>query len=79
MKINFIFRDDTLRSLKKTSYFMNKNPSGGNFASRVLWHTIVFKVSAFYFFGQILADMTIWSKILSSILITIVVEATWFP
>ena len=29
---------------------MNKNPLCGNFVSGAVWHTIVFKVSAFHFF-----------------------------
>ena len=48
----------------------------GNYASRVVWHTIVFKVSAFHFFYPNLGDVTIWSKILSSIVTTIIVEET---
>ena len=64
----------------KTPYFIyiNKNPSGGNFASGAVCHTIAFKVSAFSFFGQKLADMTILSNILSLIQITIIVEDLGF-
>ena len=83
--------EDTLHSFKKsafclkTSYFMNKyEPPGGNIASETVWHTIVFKALAFRgqggfpFLGPKLTDVTIWTKILSSILITIVIDRTWF-
>ena len=78
-----------LHSLKKsafclkTSYFMNRSESpGGNFASGAVWHTIVFKVPAFQggfaFLISKLTDVPIWSLILSSNLITIVIDRTWF-
>ena len=55
---------------------------GGNFASGAVWHTFVFKVPAFRrgfpCLGPQLTDVTTWSKILSSILITIFFDRTWF-
>ena len=54
------------------------NPLGGNFVSGAVWHTIIFKVSAFHFFGQKLADVTIYSTHLSSNFITIIVTERWF-
>ena len=57
-----------------SQFYSNTNPPGRAFANAAVWYTIVFKVSAFQFFGQKLADVTPWSKILSSILITIIVE-----
>ena len=57
----------------KTSYFMNKkNPTGGNFASGAVWHTIVFKVSAFHFLGPKTDCRDDLVENLSSILITII-------
>ena len=38
---------------------------------------IVLKVSTFIFWEQKLADVTLWSKILSPILITIIEEEPW--
>ena len=36
----------------ETSYFMNiEEPPGGNFASRAVWHTIAFKVPAYFWRG----------------------------
>ena len=62
---------------------MNKKGlPGGNFASGAVWHTIAFKVLAFLgrfpFLGPKLTDVTISSKILSSMLITIVIDRTWY-
>ena len=59
-------------------------PPGGNFASGAVRHTIVFNVLPFRggggipIFGPKLTDVTIWSKILSLILIAIVIDRTWF-
>ena len=57
-------------------------PPGGNFASVAVWHTIVLKDPAFLresrFFSLKLTDVTIWSKILNSIQIAIVIDRTWF-
>ena len=53
-------------------------PPGGKFASEAVWLTIAFKVSAFHFFCQKLTDVPIWSTILSSNLITIIVAERWF-
>ena len=50
----------------KTSYFINKNSPGGNFASGAVLLTIAFKVSAFHFIGQNLTDVPIWSTCISS-------------
>ena len=33
------------------------NPPGGNFVNGVVWYTVVFKVSAFYFLGHKLATL----------------------
>ena len=54
------------------------NPPVGNVASRAVWHTIAFKVSAFHFFGQNLTDVPIWSTNLKLKLITIIVAGQWF-
>ena len=47
-------KDDTLRSLISC---INKNPTGGNFASGAAWHTNVFKVPGFHLFRQILTTL----------------------
>ena len=53
------------------------NP-GGNFANGAVSYTIIFKVSAFQLFNQKLVDVRPWSDIVSSILITIIVEDLGF-
>ena len=37
--------------LKHYISWINMNPPGGNFANSAIWHTIVYKVSAFHFLG----------------------------
>ena len=54
------------------------NPPVGNFANGAIWFTIEFKVSAFYFLSQKLADVRPLSKILSSILMIIIVKDRGF-
>ena len=56
------------------------NLSGDNFSNDIVWYTIVVKVSAFCrkILISKLADMTPWSKILSLIQITIIIEIQCF-
>ena len=56
------------------------NLSGDNFSNDIVWYTIVVKVSAFCrkILISKLADVTLWSKILSLIQITIIIEVQCF-
>ena len=72
--LQVLFDSWSARFLKKILHFVwkrhiswiIKNPPGDNFASGAVWHTIAFKVSAFYFFCPKMTDVPICSTFLSS-------------